>query len=262
VHLQNLLDLGAATKENLKETDAFIEGLGKDYQKELLLSELVITNLPVEEYNLEHEYVENVKETLRDSESALYVREWDGAIADTSMEFLYTVQAKACSILIMYDPETETGALAHVSADDMTPANVDLFIKKYVEVITKKGGDGDDVQIYINFGWLKKDSEVILSPLKENGMLGNVIETNLTYKLLGYDPPLFAWVPSEKKNPLTGEYVSVGETGSGSIEDSAALYLPTGKIYYIRLEDKEDALPGGTIKGSKYNLGDPTVIIE
>lgn len=259
VHLQNLLALGVASNADIKETEKFLEDLGKDYRRAVLLSELVIVNLPMEEYNLEHKNVENVSETLRDNENALYVREWDGAIANTSMEWLYTVQARGCSILILYDPKTETGAIAHISADEMTTKNTDAFIKKYIEIL---GGTIDDVQVYINFGWLAKDSEVILSPLKENGLLENVTETNLTFKLLGYDPPIFAWVPSKKKHPVTGGYVSVGEQGSTSIEDSAALYLPTGEIFYIRIEDKEKALPGGTIKGSEHNLGNPTVILE
>lgn len=252
--LYGLLKLGPHTDQDLTNAKNFLDGLGEDYQKKRSISQLVILNTPKQEYSESHETIEDVLAVLRDNEFAFFVSEDEGAIADSELiEWLYTVQAASCSILILYDTHSKIGAIAHISADDMTPEATDKFIEKYIEVI---GDDKGGVEVFINFGWFHKDSKVILTPLEKHGLLENVTETNLSYAFVGKNPPLFIWIPAKDKHLWNGEPLSVAVDGSGSIADSAAINLKTGKIYHIQ--------PSGLIglKDSKRNLGNPIVITK
>ncbi len=245
--LREELQLGEPTAEDLIATTVFINGLNDKYHKDRRVGTMITANRPIQEYEVEHEIIADVATNLRDNPRAFYVSEDEGAIADSrSMDWLYTVQARSCSILILYDTRTKIGAIAHVSADDIHTDNVNGFVRRFLETI---GGDASQVQVYINFGWYGKDAKVILAPLEENGLLEKVTETNLSYRIMGENPPLFVFT----RTP-----------GSSGTEDSAAINLQDGTIKYIRVEDKIDAVPGGVerIRQHRRNVGNPEVIIE
>lgn len=252
--LSGLLKLGPHTNQDLSNAQTFLDGLGEGYQDKKRISKLVLMNAPKQEYSEFHETIDDVLAVLKDNEYAFLVSEDEGAIADSELvEWLYTVQAASCSILILYDSQSKIGAIAHVSADDMTPEATDKFIGKYIKII---GQDKSGVDVFINFGWFQKDSNVILASLEKHGLLGNVNETNLSYAFVGENPPLFIWTPAKDKQLWDREPLSVAIHGSGSIADSAALNLKTGKIFHIQ----PTALIG--LQNSKHNLGNPTLIIK
>ncbi len=261
--------LGKNTQTDAEEADKFLnQNTSGDWYSTYIFKinkmtgQLLSKNVPKDEYTCPHQYLENIEKNLRDNPKAFFVNMNEGAIADSkSKEWIYTVNAVNCSVILLYDNERKTGAIVHLSADDMDSKNLDKFIKKFNKA---NGGNTKNTKVYLNFGWAEKDIVVISESLEKNGLIDKVVETNLSYEIIKREPFFFAWTASKERSALDSPPISVGIDGSGSIADAFALNLKTGEIYRIKESDMYNSIKGGKERLYQINrsVGDPPVSIK
>lgn len=265
--IEQSLKLGKCKETDLKEAERFLEKeMRGDWYAKLLLrrditaGKLIKESKPKDEYSEAHPYLENVKKELRDNPRALFVNMAEGAIADSeTKDWIYTVNAVNCSILILYDKKSKTGAVVHFSADEMDSEEVDRFIKKFIKL---NKGKTENLEVHINFGWTNKDLVLLLEPLEKNGLITKIVDTNLSYKILQKEPLFFVW--TESRHDQSSENVSVGKEGSGNIADSYAINLKTGRVYRIKEGEMYDAIDGGKERLYQINpsISNPPVFMK